>query len=271
MGHIKIFGKTKIEGKTGFYQPPLYDSTAAAYIAAVEAADGQALESSIKTAYNDFIVGCKSDGIWTALKASCILAGARTLSGALVPLVGSAPTNNNFVNADYNRKTGLIGDGTTKFLNSNRLNNTDPQNSKHLSVYASQVSPTVQRNVIGAGVSSNNGSVIQLLSSTSYRNRVNSAIITQSVTASSTTGLVGVSRSNASNFIFRQGNNNFTSTATSAAGVNLSTFVFASSLAGGPNGLSANRMSFYSLGESIDLAKLDTRVSSLITAINAAI
>jgi hypothetical protein len=249
------------------------DNDANAYLLAVESADGQQLESGVISAVEAFILGCKTDGIWTALKASCILAGARTLSGALVPLVGSAPTNtnNNFVNADYNRKTGLIGDGTTKFLNSNRLNNTDPQNSKHLSVYASQVSPTVQRNVIGAGVSSNNGSVIQLLSSTSYRNRVNSAIITQSVTASSTTGLVGVSRSNASNFIFRQGNNNFTSTATSAAGVNLSTFVFASSLAGGPNGLSANRMSFYSLGESIDLAKLDTRVSSLITAINAAI
>jgi hypothetical protein len=247
------------------------DNDANSYLLAVESADGQELESGVITAVESFIIGCKSDGIWSAIKASCILAGARTLSGALVPLVGTAPTNSNFVSGDYNRETGLIGDGTTKYLNSNRLNNADPQNSKHLSVYASQVSLTVQRNVIGAGVSSNNGSVIQLLSSTSYRNRVNSAIITQSVTASSTTGLVGVSRSNASNFIFRQGNNNFTSTATSAAGVNLSTFVFASSLAGGPSGLSANRMSFYSIGQSLDLALLNTRVSTLMTDLAAAI
>jgi hypothetical protein len=247
------------------------DADANTYLLAVESADGQELESGVITAVESFITGCKSDGIWTAIKASCILAGARTLSGALVPLVGSAPTNNNFVTADYNRETGLLGDGTTKYLNSNRANNADPQNSKHLSVYASQVSLTAQRNAIGAGVSSSNGSVIQLLSSTSYRNRVNSAIITQSVTASSTAGLVGVSRSNASNFIFRQGNNNFTSTATSAAGVNLSTFVFASSLAGGPSGLSANRMSFYSLGENLDLALLDTRVSNLMTALAVAI
>jgi hypothetical protein len=247
------------------------DNDANAYLLAVESADGQQLESGVISAVEAFILGCKTDGIWTALKASCILAGARTLSGALVPLVGSAPTNNNFVNADYNRKTGLIGDGTTKFLNSNRLNNTDPQNSKHLSVYASQVSPTGGRNAIGAGVSSNNGSVIQLFSSTSYRLRLNSSIPPMAVPATSTPGLVGVSRSNPSNFIFRQGGNNYTATATSAAGINLSTLVFAGSLSGGPSGFSANRMSFYSLGESIDLAALDTRVSNLMTALAAAI
>jgi hypothetical protein len=247
------------------------DADVVAYVLAVEAADGDRLEDGVISAYDSFITGCKTDSIWSALKASCILTGARTLNGALVPLVGSAPTNNNFVNADYNRETGLLGDGTTKYLNSNRANNIDPQNSKHLSVFASQVSLTAQRNAIGAGHTSNNGSVIQLLSSTSYRNRVNSAIITQSVTASSTTGLVGVSRSNASNFIFRQGNNNFTSTATSAAGVNLSIFVFAASLAGGPGGFSANRMSFYSIGENLDLALLATRVSTLMTALATAI
>jgi hypothetical protein len=247
------------------------DADANTYLLAVESADGQELESGVITAVETFITGCKSDGIWGAIKASCILAGARTLSGALVPLVGSAPTNNNFVTADYNRETGLLGDGTTKYLNSNRANNADPQNSKHLSVYASQVSLTAQRNAIGAGVSSNNGSVIQLLSSTSYRNRVNSSNPTTAVPATSTSGLVGVSRSNPSNFIFRQGGNNYTATATSAAGINLSTLVFAASISTGPSGFSANRMSFYSLGESIDLAALDTRVSNLMTALAAAI
>jgi len=247
------------------------DADANAYLLAVEQADGQELESGVITAVESFITGCKSDGIWTALKASCILAGARTLDGALVPLVGASPTNSNFVSGDYDRETGLLGNGTTKYLNTNRANNADPQNSKHLSVYASQVSLTAQRNAIGAGVASNNGSVIQLLSSTSYRNRVNSAIITQSVAASSTAGLVGVSRSNSSNFIFRQANNNFTSTATSSAGINLNTFVYASSISSGPSGHSANRMSFYSIGESIDLAALDTRVSTLMTDLAAAI
>ena len=85
-----------------------YDTNASAYIDAVEAADGQALETATRYAINDFVIGCKQDGIWNAIKASCILSGARTLAGALVPLVGTAPTNNGFigVGTDYVRKTG---------------------------------------------------------------------------------------------------------------------------------------------------------------------
>ena len=113
------------------------DPDAARYITAVEAADGELLEGGVAFAISNFIVGCKLDGIWDAIKACCILAGARTLSGALVPLVGTAPTNFNFVAGDYNRETGLVGDGSTKYLDSNRNNNADPQNSQHLSVYAS--------------------------------------------------------------------------------------------------------------------------------------
>jgi hypothetical protein len=118
------------------------DADAVAYIAAVEAVDGQALETATRMAINSFVKGCKNDGIWTAIKASCILAGARTLAGALVPLVGTAPTNFDglFDSGDYNRKTGLIGDGSTKSLDSNRNNNADPQNSKHVSAYATTVS-----------------------------------------------------------------------------------------------------------------------------------
>jgi hypothetical protein len=98
---------------------PAFDADAQAYITAVETADRQALEAGVRTAINDFVVGCKADGIWDAIKASCIMAGARTLTGALVPLKGTAPTNYNFVPGDYNRKTGLVGDGSSKNLNSN--------------------------------------------------------------------------------------------------------------------------------------------------------
>ncbi len=94
----------------------LTDADAIAYVAAVEAADGQALEFGVGKAINDFVVGCKLDGTWSAIKASCILAGARTLNGALVPLAGTAPTNNNFVSGDYNRKTGVGGQWEYKVL-----------------------------------------------------------------------------------------------------------------------------------------------------------
>jgi hypothetical protein len=80
-----------------------YDEDAGNYIQAVETADAQALEPATRKAINNFVIGCKQDGIWTAIKASCILSGARTLAGALVPL---APVNNTTVATSS--ATGLI-------------------------------------------------------------------------------------------------------------------------------------------------------------------
>ena len=99
--------------------PTEFDADALAYITVVETADGQALEDGVKIAINNFIIGLKTDGIWESIKASVIMAGARTLNGALVPLKGPAPTNFNFVAGDYNRKTGLKGNGSTKYMDTN--------------------------------------------------------------------------------------------------------------------------------------------------------
>jgi hypothetical protein len=52
------------------------DTDAANYAMRVEAADGEPLEADVFSAINDFVLGCKADGIWDAIKASCILAGA---------------------------------------------------------------------------------------------------------------------------------------------------------------------------------------------------
>jgi hypothetical protein len=278
MGHIKIFGKTKIEGKTVFPPPPLYDSTAAAYIAAVEAADGQALENSIKTAYNDFIVGCKADGIWGAIKASCILAGARTLSGALVPLVGTAPTNFNFVGGDYIRKTGLKGNGSTKYLNTNVAGNSSlvPQNNVHASIYAT-TGPTVTATGAYLGNANNIGTPgsIGMLrgagSSLAFDVNAHSATSTRQFltsTPSNWAGFKAVSRSNSTQVKTRNVGVDYTyavASATRTSG-NISVFRLGAGVAYG-NGT----YFFYSIGESLDLALLDTRVSALMTAINAAI
>lgn len=179
------------------------DPDAAAYIAAVEAADGQSLEGGVKTAYDAFIRGCKSDGIWDAIKASCILAGARTLNGALVPLRGNAPTSFNFVSGDYDRKTGLVGDGATKYLSSNRNNDDDPQNSKHLSVFrTTSETRNTTRVAIGNGLGAPGDS--HLISTTTLRiYRVNyntGGSLTDSTTAS---GFWGTSRSISSAVIGR--------------------------------------------------------------------
>jgi hypothetical protein len=276
MSYILIQGSAKILGKTKFWTEdgPSYDSTAAAYIAAVEAADGQALEASVKTAYNNFIVDCKADGIWNAIKASCILAGARTLNGALIPLVGTAPTNFNFVSADYNRKTGLVGNGSTKYLSSNRNNNVNPQNNSHGSVYVSALgsSGASSATYMGVGIGSSVGTD-QIMNSTLNgiltRSRGNTTIFHVSTNLPS--GFIAHSRNGSSNYIKRLGKSNSTITASSFAPFNGNILIFSRGTSTTPVQLSNGRISFYSIGESIDLAKLDTRVSALMTAINSAI
>jgi hypothetical protein len=246
------------------------DADAQAYLRAVETADNQGpLEQGVQQAVNQFVIGCKADGIWTAIKASCILAGARTLAGALVPLVGTAPTNVGglFVSGDYNRKTGLVGDGSTKYLNSNRNNNADPQNSKHLAVFASSASSSgTNRGYIGAGLTqagtchlSTNASGLDLAARSN-----NSNIFAMGV---SVAGFIGLSRSNATTSTGRAASVNYSSDLASETPLNQSIIVFGRNLTAQANG----RLAFYSIGESLNLALLDARVTTLVNAFAAAI
>jgi hypothetical protein len=241
------------------------DADAAAYITAVETADNQALENGVKVAIDNFVLGCKADGIWNAIKASCILAGARTLTGALVPLAGTAPTNVNFVSGDYNRKTGLVGDGSTKYLDSNRANNADPQNNKSIAIYASSLPTTAVRPMLGLNRLNTEGAGASLIYNTLTRLH---DIASSSYTAS--TGFIAASRSNSSNYVTRNNNASTTISQASTTAASPSIVLFADNLQNAPLYSNA-RLAFYSIGESLDLALLDARVTTLINAFAAAI
>ena len=248
------------------------DSDAQAYITAVEAADGQALETATRYAINNFVIGCKQDGIWNAIKASCILAGARTLAGALVPLVGTAPTNFNFVSGDYNRKTGLVGNGSTKYLNSNRNNNADPQNSKHLSVFVStSATRDANRGLIGAGFTDTGSSgIVSATGTARLVFRVNSSLTTgggETSVPETAPSFAGCSRNTSSGGSIRFNQTTATFSNNSESLLNRDVVVFGRDLAAQANA----RLAFYSIGESLDLALLDARVTDLINAFGAAI
>jgi hypothetical protein len=245
------------------------DAEADAYIAAVEAADGQALESGVKFAIKNFVLCCKDDGIWNAIKASCILAGARTLAGALVPLAGTAPTNvGPFVSGDYNRKTGLAGNGSTKYLNSNRLASADPQDSFHLSLSVSTAGSSGTQMYIGGQI---------IVPNDIYRDGANLIVRNRTVTVtaygrqSGVTGFIGHSRAVAASFTSRLGGATQSNSLPSSSPEGVDMFVFARNTNGSFNLPTDARLAFYSIGESLDLALLDARVTDLINAIGAAI
>ena len=250
-----------------------YDTDAGNYIQAVEAADGQALEAGTRQAINNFVIGCKQDGIWSAIKASCILAGARTLSGALVPLAGTAPTNNNFVSGDYDRKIGLIGDASTKYLDSNRNCNTDPQNSQHLAIFAKTTSfnSFSIRGWIGSVSSPLNLLDHERAAGTTLRAFSRSGTDAAGSTLVGVGGFAGVSRATSAECIVRGAGVSTASAITSSTPNSDDIFVFARSSNGVPQSHSSIRLAFYSIGESLDLALLDARVTALITAFGVAI
>ena len=240
-----------------------FDADASTYIEAVEVADGQALETGVRYAINNFVIGCKQDGIWSAIKASCILAGARTLAGALVPLVGTAPTNYNFVAGDYNRKTGLVGNASTKYLDTNRSATADPLLNCHAASWAS--SGVISLGSLGGTTS---GAVVIAHSNPVAGRLRNDAYILAAALNGSPPSFVGFARTLATGFTARSnGASEFLSaTANNNVGIgNYATHRFA-----GPNYYNS-RLAFYSIGEALDLAKLDGRVTDLMNAFAAAI
>ena len=258
------------------------DADAAAYVARVEGSSGdnQTLEAGVLRAIDEFVIGCKADGIWNAIKASCILAGARTLNGALQPLVGTAPTNvGPFVSGDYNRKTGLVGNGSTKYLNSNRAGNADPQNNMHLAVGISTIHGGTGISGAYAGNGGTGTGASNLFRGTS--NGVDIAHASRCRAAASLgivgpnpplAGLFGISRSSTGSCVVRTAAANATINQTSESSATGNYLVFTRENGSGSAELFTNaRLAFYSIGESLDLALLDARVTDLINAFGAAI
>lgn len=222
---------------------------------------------ALADAINDFVVGCKDDGIWEPIKAACILAGWNNLNGILAPLKGPAPTNFNFVGTDYNRVTGLRGDGSTKYLDSNRRANEDPQNDFHSAAYITEYTPG------GDAISSGPDSGDSLIAISSTRGTV----IFRSRTTTNTVftggevdilGLVGHTRNSPSQYTARIPGQNLDSSVASQAPSNNFTTPFAR---GGTAQYTENRLAFYSIGEHLNLAQLEARVATLLSDIGAAI
>ena len=255
----------------GVLLPLVRDPDARDYIRRVEAADGEPLEPLVRRAIDAFVRGCKNDGNWPAIKASCIMAGARTLAGALTPLVGATPTNFNFVAGDYNRKTGLKGDGSTKYLDSNRNNNAEPQDNKHVSVYLTEPhSGTTSGIHLGTNISSTPGTtqLTSTVSNNTFTTSVNNTGVASIAGLGSSIGMFASTRSSSASFFARFNNSTTTQNFSSNTPDNITTFIFCRN---GNTLFSNARLAFYSIGENLALARLDPRVTDLINAIGAAL
>lgn len=265
---MSFFATSGILNERGFFGEG-FDPDALDYINRVETADGERLEPRVRTAINQFVLGCKQDRIWTSLVASCIMAGARTVAGAIVPLRGNSPANSNFVSGDYNRKSGILGDASTKSISTNYNNTALPQDDAHISCYVTQApttSATLARMFIGQTTGSG-GRLWMLNNNSGNLNIKNRTALLAGVTITGegvTTGFKGHSRSSSTNTVIRSSQAN---TINSTASTTLTSGAIAVFNNGSSAQYSDARMSFYSLGTSIDLALLDTRITTLMNTL----
>jgi len=254
-----------------------YDPDALAYLNAVEAADAQALEGPVKAAINNFVIGCKTDGTWTSLVTCCILAGARTVTGAIIPLVGTAPTNNNFSSGDYSRTLGLLGDGSTKYLATGYNNNDTtnfPQNDSHISCYVTQTQTNA--NGVFVGTQATIGGVLSTFHTSTTNITFRNRFTTSRTVSAAPVGFQASTRNNSSNFSSRATlsggiTTDATTTAGSATPSNNLFGVYCGFSATTPTQFSNARLSFYSIGKSLTIANLDTRVTTLMTTLASVI
>jgi hypothetical protein len=180
-------------------------------------------------------------------------------------LVGPAPTNFNFVAGDYNRVTGLVGNGSTKYLNSNRNNNADPQNNRHLAIYATSISSGTIPVYAGGDAASGSSQILYNTSTNMFGYRLNSSS-GQNAGAAHAVGLMGASRPNASQTIARNGGSQFTNTDASASPTSFNMLFFRRNNTAGVSYANA-RLSYYSIGEFLDLALLDARLTTYMASI----
>ena len=72
-------------------QPLPTDADAIDYLSRMATADGAGVEVGVAVAVDAFFRDAKESGVFSSIRASCLLAGARTLAGALVPLRNEGP------------------------------------------------------------------------------------------------------------------------------------------------------------------------------------
>lgn len=244
------------------------DPEATAWRNAVFAA-GSSVSVQAYMAVSRFVQGCKADsspnpGVsnWAAMKQIGLLCAASTLAGVLVPLKGEGPLiSTNFVSADYSPTLGLLGDGSTKSLNSRRGNSSDPQNNKSGAAYI-----TNARNSCLLGIATTEMGSTQLMGSGSaLLARCNSGTgATTTGSGNTGAGFYGLSRNSATDLDYNIPGAAGTLATGSWTPINGNLVVFGRGTTGAPSGLSSSRLTFFSIGEAVNLAALKARLETLM-------
>jgi len=136
-------------------QGPTFDPDALAFFARVTAAGGT-LSATEKTAVNTLVVTMKADGTWTPARVIYPMVGAS--AAACAQNLKSSSFTGSFSSGFTFASTGVTGNGTSAFMNSNFIPSTNGLNydNNHIAYYSrtSAQSGAIQFYEMGSGNSS---------------------------------------------------------------------------------------------------------------------
>jgi len=268
-----MIGSVPYQGETPYANALAFDADVQAWFTAVEAtganfgSTGAAITTN-KTAWSNFVIGCKADGIWAAIQQLIFLRGVSTLAGTLVPFKGPAPTNILFVQGSLNPATGMIGNGVNRYLNLNRSCNADLQNSMHSLAWVSELPTVFASGHIGAGGAGVTQRHFGQQGASQFFSRSTSTVA--DLPGGVSVGLTGQNRNNAANYEFARGGSNVDVIVTASAplGTALNYAAFARLNSGPSVDLYSNaRLAAISTGPSINLAAYRTRLTTLFNTL----
>jgi len=247
-----------------------YDSDAWLWIIATEKADANYLEEGVKKAMNQYVLDLKSNNIWGDFGTHAVLMGARTLAGSLVDIKNPSLswTNNNFVSGDYNRTTGLLGNASTKYLDSNYDNDLAGQNDCAMWVYAHTKSSTTSHNYGGF---SDGTSAVRIRGGGGASDIRHNSRSTTNITdnGGNAVGLIGQTRSASTGYTARGNQADESETETSVASSTGDVFFFCSNDSGAASNYSSARLQAGCFGTAHSLSAAETCMDTYVTSIVA--
>jgi hypothetical protein len=198
---------------------------------------------------------------WDTMETAASFVGVG-IEGVEVPLRDgmTVPTNNNFLDADLSQTTGLLCNGTSKSISTNTNQSNYAQNDTSASVYRTETVSGTNPFYFGTNLANGFGA-------RSIASFVTACYGAQAVTgsASTTVGLLGLSRSVSTGYDYRSNGTTGTRTTTSVAPAagNLDIFAINGTVSG------SFRLATYHAGPALNLATLEGLQDTLITEIAA--
>lgn len=248
------YGKAKKAG--GF------DADAQAFFTAASITD-----STQKNAVNQLVLDLKSYNIWTKMKAIYPIVGG-TASSHAVNLKTPGTYNLTFATGMTHSSTGMTGNGTTGYANTNLIPSSvyGVSNNGHLSYYSRTDSNGANEREIGALTSTNYSDLALRYSNNAHTRWGETSTPTLTSSLNSLGFYIGSRTGSTTEKLFKNGAQILTSGLTGNSSVSVPFFIGAINFQGSPNGFySIKQCAFASIGDGLT----DTEAANFYTAVQA--